>query len=173
MRVYILIGLGIIGVLLVVMILLYAAIILKVRATNRKVYRYREEKNLKEENVLIIYQPSKHKTTNKIVDNIKQTLEDTRYGYFIHTLNEVVEDYSSYKKVIFVAPVYFGEIHLEFLRKILHCKINNLIMIYNGLNKESNKEDEFVKKNIRRYSKIKLYTEDIERVKEFIKKEVK
>ena len=55
----------------------------------------------------------------------------------------------------------------------MNCKIDNLIMVYNGLNKESNKEDEFVERHIKKYSKIKLYSEDIERVKEFIDGEVK
>ncbi len=165
-------GLIVIGLLLI-MVALYISMIMRIRGFSRKVYKYKEEKNLLNKNVLIIYQPSKHQTTYKIVENIKEVLNAKGYGYFIHTLTEDVENYGEYEKVIFVAPVYFGEIHLEFLKKVMNCKIDNLIMVYNGLNKESNKEDEFVERHIKKYSKIKLYSEDIERVKEFIDGEVK
>ena len=101
-----------------------------------------------------------------------EEIAKTKYGYVIHTLDDKIENYDKYKRVIFVAPVYFGNIHNEFLKKVYQCRITNLIMVYNGLNKESNKEDEFVKKNINRYKKIKLTTDNIELIKEFMVKEI-
>ena len=77
-----------------------------------------------------------------------------------------------YKRVLFVATVYFGAIHNEFLKKIMEVKFKNLTIVYNGLNKESSKEDEFVKKYLNKYNKIKLHTDDIDSVKEFIQKEI-
>ena len=168
----IIICLFIIIVLVVVLVSLYAIMIIKLRRMNRKIVKYNEERNLKENNVLIVYQPSKHGTIEKIVECIKETLTLKGIGYLSHTLTKEMEDYSKYKKVIFVAPVYFGEIHFEFLKKIVTYNDNNLIIIYNGLNKESHKEDEMIKKYFKKYKKIKLYTEDIERVKPFINREV-
>ena len=165
---------GILLAILAIIVLLYVLLIKKFNRLNRKIYKFKEEKNLKEENMLIIYQPSKHKTTLKIVENIKGVLDNKNYGYVIHTLTDKLENYNNYKKVIFVAPVYFGEIHLEFYKKIVMHKFNNLIIVYNGLNKESNKEDSITEKYSKnKYAKIKLHTEDIELVKEFINKEVK
>jgi len=82
------------------------------------------------------------------------------------------ENYDKYKRVIFVAPVYFGAIHNEFLRKVMGHQFKNLVVIYNGLNEESNKENEFVKKYVNKYSSIKLHTKDIETVKDFMKREI-
>ena len=169
---YIFIACGIILALLLIMITLYILLIKRVRDSNTKIYKFKTEENIKEENILIIYQPSRHKTTEKIVELIKEEINNTEYGYVIHTLDEKKENYDKYKRVLFVAPVYFGAIHNEFLKKIMEVKFKNLTIVYNGLNKESSKEDEFVKKYLNKYNKIKLHTDDIDSVKEFIQKEI-
>lgn len=166
------IAIGIILTLLVVMSVLYVFAILKVRNTNSKIYKYKKEELLKEKNVLVIYQPSTHHTTQKIVEIIKNVLNDTDYGYLIHTLDKNPEDYKSYEKVILVVPVYFSSIHKEFLNILKSSRIDNLIIIYNGLNKENNDEDKEVKNYVKKYSKIKTHTEDIELLDEFIKREM-
>ena len=134
---YILIVCGVVSALLALMTILYIALIGRVRNVNTKIYKYKEEKDLKEENVLIIYQPSKHNTIQNIVVYIREEIAKTKYGYVIHTLDDKIENYDKYKRVIFVVPVYFGNIHNEFLKKVYQCRITNLIMVYNGLNKES------------------------------------
>ena len=155
----------------IILIVLYIILIRRVRNINVKLFKYKKEEQLKQNNVLIIYQPSRHKTTYKIVEKIKEVLSENEYGYLIHTLDNKLEDYSKYKKVVFVAPVYFGEVHIEFIKKVMTHKFNNLSIVYNGLNEDSNKEDEYIKKYVSRYSKIKLHTKDIEKVKNFVKKE--
>jgi len=163
---------AILGSMLLIMAVLHILLIKKVRDSNTKIFKYKQEEKIKEENVLIIYQPSRHKTITKIIDLIKEELNNTEYGYLIHTLDGKKENYDKYKRVIFVAPVYFGAIHNEFLRKVMGHQFKNLVVIYNGLNEESNKENEFVKKYVNKYSSIKLHTKDIETVKDFMKREI-
>ena len=95
------------------------------------------------------------------------------YGYTSEVLSKKNYDYLPYKYVIFIAPVYFGQIHNEFIKKISTTKIKNLLIVYNGLNKESNNEDVQIKKlSINKYRKIKVYSDDNEAIREFIKREV-
>ena len=167
---YIIAGvLGVIAFLTIVYILL----LLKIRKINLKVYRYKKEIVNKENNVLVIYQPSRHKTTFKIVELVKKVLIDKNYGYNIHTLNENLENYSQYKYVVFVAPVYFGEINKNFINNLSTSEIKNLLIIYNGLNKDGENEDLKVKEiSLSKYKKIKVHTTDIELVEDFINKEM-
>jgi predicted Holliday junction resolvase-like endonuclease len=169
-----LIGYIIIAVVILIAILsiIYFFLIGKLRKMNTKIFKYKEEVELKTNNVLIVYQPSRHKTTIKIKDLVKEELLKKGYGIKAHTLNKKNETYSEYKYVIFIAPVYFGEINKEFINKVRNNKINNLIIIYNGLNNESNNEDKLVSKEIKsKYHKTKLHTSDIELVKEFLNRE--
>lgn len=163
---------GIVGVLFLLCIV-YFLLLIRIKNINKRIYKKEEELDLKDRsNVLIIYQPSKHKTTAKIKDIIKNYIINKEYGYKITTLTNNEEDYSKYVKVIFIMPVYFGEVHLEFLNKLNKNKIKNLSIIYNGLNQNSDNEDNLVKKYcISRYSKIKLHTKDIEDVISFLNKE--
>jgi hypothetical protein len=161
-------------VLIVLLAIVYFALLFKLKNINSKVYKYNEEENLKDNNVLIIYQPSRHKTIQKIVDKIKKNIVEMNFGYRIHTLSKQYDDYNEYKFVIFVVPVYFGEIHEEFINKISRVKIKNLLIVYNGLNNNSSNEDRLVnEKSLSKYKKIKLHTTDIDNVNDFIKKEVK
>lgn len=163
------IGIG----LVVVLALLYLFLMFKLKNINNKIYRYKETKNLKDKNILIIYQPSRHKTISKIVNLIENKVSEKGYGTKIHTLTRNDENYDLYKYVIFVVPVYFAEVNNELINKVKNHKFNKLIVIYNGLNKDSNNEDKSVKKNsINKYSKIKLNTQNIENVNDFIDKEV-
>ena len=92
----------------------------------------------------------------KYMLSLENLINNSSFGYVIHTLDDKMEDYNKYEKVIFVVPVYFGEIHAEFAKKVISHKFNNLVVIYNGLNKESNKEDEFIKKYVGKYKKINI-----------------
>lgn len=153
--------------------LVYILLLLKIRKINLKIYKYKHESVEKENNVLIIYQPSRHKTIYKIVELIKKEIVDKNYGYHIHTLNKSLENYSQYKYVILVAPVYFGDINENFHNILSNAKIKNLMIIYNGLNANSDNEDSKVNQiSISKYKKIKVHTMDIELVNEFINKEM-
>lgn len=163
---------GILG-LIAFLTLIYILLLSKLRKINAKIYRYKQEKNFSKDNVLIVYQPSRHKTTNKIVDLIKEIISKKGYGYNIHTLTEELESYNEYKYVIFVAPVYFGEINQNFMRILSKVKIKNLLIVYNGLNSNSENEDVKAKQiSLSKYKKIKVHTTDIDLVNEFINKEV-
>jgi len=167
---YIIIG---VLILLIALCLLYFALVFKLKGVNKRIFKYEEEEIIKDKNVLIIYQPSRRKTTTKIKELVKEEILSKGYGIKVHTLTRIDEDYSKYKSVVFITPVYFGEVNVEIINKIRNNKMPNLIIIYNGLNKESENEDKLIKGNsASKYKKIKLYTNDIERVKEFIKKEV-
>ena len=160
--------------IIVILYLLYIILAKKLLNINNKIYSYYEENNLKERNVLIVYQPSKHKTTKNIVKIIKEELDKENFGYKVHTLASSNDSYADYKKVIFVIPVYFKSVNNHFLELIKNKKIPNMLIIYNGLNKEDNSEDELVKKvSISKYNKIKLHTTDLDDVREFISREVK
>ena len=173
MKFLIYIIIGVIGLLLLLG-LIYFILLYKLKNLNTKISRRRKEEHLKENNVLIVYQPSIHKTTIKIASLIKEEILNKGYGYTYLTLNDSNEEYSKYKYVFFVAPVYFGQIHNEFINKVSKNKIKNLLIVYNGLNFESNKEDEDLKKvSISNYKMIKLHTNDIDTLKDFINKEVK
>ena len=160
--------------LALILSLVYFLLLQKLRRLNIKLYKRKVETNLKNENVLIVYQPSRRGTINKIVDNIKESLQQKQYGYVTSTLSNINEDYNNYKYTIFVMPVYFGEVHARYINIVNTTKIKNLLIVYNGLNLESNNEDKNVKNSsLSIYKKIKLHTTDIELVKEFINKEVK
>lgn len=160
--------------LIILLALIYFILLYKLKNLNIKLSRYRVEKDLKENNVMIVYQPSRRGTIEKIVEQIKSCLNEKNYGYVVSTLSEKEEDFNNYKYTIFVAPVYFGEIHKRFIEIINRKKIKNLIFVYNGLNVDSNNEDKIVKDHsLSTYKKIKLHTNDIEMIKEFIFKEVK
>lgn len=160
--------------LIVVLGIVYLLLLSKLKNINKKLYRYEEETFLNnEKNVLIIYQPSRHKTTTKIKEIIKDEIIKKGYGAKIQTLSPNNEKYSEYKYTIFITPVYFGEVNEEIINKVSNNKIKNLIIVYNGLNAESSNEDMLLsKKCLSKYSKIKLHTSDIENVREFINKEV-
>ncbi len=170
---YIMLILGIILVLVILLTIVYFVLIFKMGKINLKLYKKKEEIDLKDKhNVLIVYQPSRRKTTFKIKELIKNYLVKKGYGYKITTLNKDDEDYKKYEYTIFVMPVYFGEVNREFFVKLHTSKIKNLIVIYNGLNENSNNEDALVKKaSVSKYSKIKLHTKDVDRVIEFLTKE--
>ena len=171
MNIFAIVFLVILGILLV-LIVLYVFLINRLRRMQTKIFSYKEEVELKEKNVLIIYQPSKHKTIQKIVELVKEEVAKKNYGYKVHTLSKKKEEYKDYKYVIIVAPVYLGDIHREWLNVITDKNINKLVVIYNGLNDKSNAEDEIVSKTVKKYAKIKLHTTDIENVRPFLEKEV-
>lgn len=167
---YIIIG---IIVLLALLAAVYFFLIFKLKNLKDKIYKYKEEKIIKEKNVLIIYQPSRHGTINKIKNLVKDEVIKKGYGVNVHTLCKEEDEYNDYQYTVFIVPVYFAEVNVELVNKVKSRKIKNLIIIYNGLNMESSKEDELVKKNsLSKYSKLKLHTNDIENVLEFINKEV-
>ena len=172
MKLLIYIIIGAIGVILVLGVV-YFILLFKLRNINNKIYKLKKEELIKENNVLIVYQPSIHSTINNLVELIKEEVINKGYGFVKHTLSKQAEDYSKYKYVIFVAPVYFGQVHNEFINKLSNQKIKNLLIVYNGLNKESDRENkELTKGSVNKYKHIKLHTEDINDVKEFIKREV-
>lgn len=159
--------------LLFLLLIVYFFLVFKLRNINNKFFRYKEENDLKNDNVLVVYQPSKHKTTLKIANLICSVINEKGYGYVKHTLSRDDDKYKEYKYVIFVLPVYFGEVHNEIINKIGKHKFNKLIIVYNGLNKDSNNEDKNVKSHsLSKYSKIKLNTENIDDIKTFIEREV-
>ena len=160
----------ILGIILL-LIVIYFILLWKLKEMNNKIYRYQEEVDLLENNVLIVYQPSRHKTTSKIKDLIKAEVSNKGYGNKCHTLTKEGEDYSKYRYVVFVLPVYFGQVNQEAIRVLANHKIKNLLIVYNGLS-ESNNEDLMIKKVVNKYSWIKVHTKDIDLVKEFINKEV-
>ena len=166
---------GCFAILLIIIILaiIYFLLLIRLKGINKRIYRYKEENEIKDNNVLIVYQKSLHETTYKIASLVKDTILNKGYGYSLHTLSKKIDTFQDYKYVILVMPVYFGEINEMFINIVKNYKIKNLVIIYNGLNKESNNEDKIVKNNsINKYKKIKVHTEDINDVVSFIDKEV-
>lgn len=169
-----LIGKILIGILvfIILLIVIYFVLVYKLRKINLKIYKYKEEIDLKEKNILLIYQPSRHGTTLKIVNKIKENITSKGYGYQIETLAAKKHNYDSFRYVILIMPVYFGQVNLEFVNIVRNNKIKNLLVVYNGMN-ETNNEDNFVKKySLSKYKKIKTHTNDIELLDHFISKEV-
>lgn len=165
---YIVVG---ISALILVLYLIYFCLLIKLKKINKKIYKSKVEEVIRKTNILIIYQPSRHKTTFKISELIKKVAYDKGYGYKIQTLSKENTHYDKYEKVVFIAPVYFGSIHDEFLVKLSEDKIKNLIIVYNGINLDDVSEDNEVGKIIKnRYNKIKLHTNDIEKVNQFLER---
>lgn len=169
--IYIVLG---IFALIFLLYVIYFFLLSKLKKINKKIYKYKFQEVTREKNILIIYQPSRHKTTSKICELLKEIIDNKGYGYRIETLSKEKTDYNKYLNVIFISPVYFGHIHDEFLSELKNKKIANLTIIYNGLNAESDNEDKEVK-NISKsnYNKIKLHTNDIDQVKNFIERIIK
>ena len=63
---------GIVG-LLILLCVIYFVLLVKLKNLNIKLHKKVEDTNLSDDkNVLIIYQPSRHKTTVKIKDLVKE-----------------------------------------------------------------------------------------------------
>ena len=69
--------------LLAILIILYVILIRRFRNINVKLYKYKKEELIKDKNVLIIYQPSRHQTTYKIVERLKNLINNSSFGYVI------------------------------------------------------------------------------------------
>lgn len=155
------------------LVAVYFFFLFKIKNLNNKIYKYKEQSDLKEKNVLIIYQPTRRKTTSKIVERIKTQILDKNYGYKIVTLNPIFAEIDQYKYVIFVLPVYFSNVNKHAKSLLEKCKKNKVIIVYNGLNREKCPEDETLRKQIKlKYESIKLHGDDLENVDDFIKREV-
>ena len=66
---------------IILLLIVYFFLLFKLKNINNKIFRYKEEKNIKDQNVLVVYQPSRHKTTSKIANLICEKVKLKEGGF--------------------------------------------------------------------------------------------
>lgn len=83
--------------------------------------------------ILIIYYPSKHGTTKKIVDKISKYYNENGYEVTINVAScKKAYATNTYKKIFLISPVYFGKIS-GFLKKFVQENVieNQIVYLVN------------------------------------------